>query len=94
MNKTQQKFFEHLAAIQDTCVESSMSEHKCDDEHVKKMLYDVTYEVITEVMTMIDGYSQYSGDRHDIVNMVTGEHLKENPFIELHDQTEEFLRYE
>ena len=71
-----------------------MIQHKCSDEHVKRMLYDVTYEVITEIMGMIDGYSGYSGDKHDIVNTVTGEHLKDNPFIELHDQTEGFLRYE
>lgn len=43
---------------------------------------------------VIDGYSQYCGDNHDIINTVTGVYLKENPFIELHDQTEGFLRYE
>jgi len=94
MNKTQQDFFEYLAAIQYECVEICMCEHKCLDENVKKMLYDVTYNVITDIMVMIDGYSGYSGDKHDIVNTVTGEHLKESPFIELHDQTEGFLRYE
>ena len=58
------------------------------------MLYDVTYSVITDIMEMIDGYSAFSNNKHDIVNTVTGEHLKENPFIELHDQTEDFLKYE
>ena len=94
MNKTQQHFFEYLARIQENCVEICMTQHKCGEEHVKRMLYDVTYEVITEIMEMIDGYSGYSGDKHDIINTVTGEHLKDNPFIELHDQTEGFLRYE
>ncbi len=32
--------------------------------------------------------------KYDIVNTVTGEHLKENPSIELHDQEERFLKYE
>ncbi len=94
MNELQQRFFEHLASMQETCVEVCMIEHKCSDEHVRSMLYDVTYEVVTRMMEMIDGYSQYSGDKHDIINMVTGDHLKENPFIELHDHTEGILRYE
>lgn len=93
MNKMQKDFFEYLAGIQEECVEICMCKHKCNDENVKKMLYDVTYDVITEMMVMIDGYSGYSDNKHDIVNTVTGEHLKENPFIELHDQTEGYLRY-
>ena len=94
LGKMQQQFFEHLASIQETCVEICMIQHKCNDEHVKSMLYDVTYEVVTEIMELIDGYSGYSDNKHDIINTVTGEHLKENPSIELHDQTEGFLRYE
>ena len=94
MNELQQRFFEHLAGIQETCVEICMIQHKCNDEHVKSMLYDVTYEVVTEIMELIDGNSRYSDNKHDIINTVTGERLKENPSIELHDQTEGFLRYE
>jgi len=58
------------------------------------MLYDVTYEVVTEIMELIDGYFIHSDNKHDIINTVTGERLKENPAIELHDRTEGFLRYE
>ncbi len=94
MNEMQQRFFEYLAGIQEDCVEICMIQHKCSDEYVRSMLYDVTYQVVTEIMELIDGYSKYSGDRHDIINTVTGERLKENPFIELHDQTEGFFRYE
>lgn len=54
-------------------------------------MYEVTYDVITEIMEMIDGYSGFSSEKHDIVNLITGEHLKENPDIELHDQTEGVL---
>lgn len=94
MNELQKRFFEYLAAVQETCVEVCMIQHKCDDEKTKRMLYDVTFEVITAIMEMIDGYSAFSGNKHDIVNTVTGEHLKENPFIELHDQAAGFLKYE
>lgn len=41
------------------------------------MLYNITYEFAVEIMEMIDGYSEYSHDKHDIINTVTGEHLKE-----------------
>ena len=94
MNEMQKRFFEHLAGIQETCVDVCMMQYNCNDEKVKSMLYDVTYEVITDIMELIDGYSSFSSNKHDIVNMVTGEHLKENPFIELHDRTEIILRYE
>ena len=40
------------------------------------------------------GYSVFRMNKHDIVNTVNGEHLKQNPFIELHDQTDDFLKYE
>lgn len=94
MNELQRSFFKYLAGIQETCAEVCMAQHSCNDEKVRSMLYDVTYEVITDIMELIDGYSSFSSDEHDIVNMVTGERLKENPFLELHDQTEDSLRCE
>lgn len=94
VNEFQKRFFECLAEIQKTDVEVCMIQHGCDEPAVERMLYDVTYRVITDIMEMIDGYSGFSKNRHDIVDMVTGEHLKEEPRIELHDQTEDFLRYE
>ena len=56
------------------------------------MLYNITYEFAVEIMEMIDGYSGYSHDKHDIINTVTGEHLKENPSIELHDQLDGIMK--
>ena len=44
------------------------------------------------ILELIDGYSPFSSDRHDLVNTLTGERLKERPFLELHDHLEEFLR--
>lgn len=94
VNEFQKKFFEYLANIQETCVQTCMIQHNCDDKVTESMLYDATFEVITDIMVMIDGYSAFSENKHDIVNTVTGERLKEKPFIDLHDQTETFLRYE
>lgn len=93
MNDLQRNFFEYLAQIQKSCVDICMAEHKNDSKETEQMLYEVTYNVITEIMEMIDGCSSFSECKHDIINTVTKEGLKENPFIQLHDQTETFLRY-
>ena len=62
-----------------------MAQHKCDNEETRQILYEATYDFAVSIMELIDGYSNYSADKHDIINIVTGERLKENPFIELHD---------
>jgi len=74
-----------LLIFQCTSVENCMAMHKCDDKEIRKMLNEVTYDMAVSIMELIDGYSGYSSDKHDIINIVTGEQLKENPFIELHD---------
>ena len=85
MNDLQNRFIDYLVSFQETSVESCMAEHKCENEEIRKMLNQVTYDMAVSIMELIDGYSGYSADKHDIVNTVTGERLKENPFIELHD---------
>lgn len=94
MNEFQRSFFEYLAQIQQSCVEICMVQHKNNNEEIRRMLYDVTYHIITEIMEMMDGYSTFCEHKLDVINTVTNERLKENPLIELHDQTEEFLRSE
>lgn len=87
------KFFKHIADIQETCVEVCLIKHKkYDDNEAREMLYDITYKFVVEIMEMIDGYSEYSQDKHDIINTVTGEHLKEKPSIELHDQLDGIMK--
>ena len=93
MNELQRRFFTCLAEIQEKCVAKCMIEYGVSDEKLKKMLYDVTYENTTAIMELIDGYSSFGSDRHDIVNTVTKKGLKEEPFIELHDKTEDYLKY-
>lgn len=92
MNETQKRFFAHLSSIQEESVQTCLAKHNIDDSSAEALLYEATSSVITDILTMIDGYSTYSKDRHDLVNMVTGQHLKENPSIELHDQVEEYLK--
>jgi hypothetical protein len=91
MTAKQERFFKHLAMLQKSCVGACMARHGTYDEQTKSMLYEVTYEMTVGIMETIDGYSDFSHDRHDIVNTVTQERLKAEPFIELHDAVEEWL---
>lgn len=59
---------------------------------MEEQLYDVTYGVIYRIMELIDGYRGLS--RIDVVLEETGEHLKNNPFIELHDTVPRYIRYD
>ncbi len=94
MNDLQQRFFHYLAQIQESCVQQCMIEHHDHTPKTEQMLYDVTYQVLTEMMELIDGYSGFSAHRHDLVDTVTGVRLKEHPFLELHDQTDALLRHD
>ena len=92
MNETQKRFFAHLASVQEESVRRCLAKHNNTDSTTEALLYEVTSSAIADILTMIDGYSTYSKDRHDLVNMVTGQKLKEDPSIELHDQIEEYLK--
>lgn len=92
MNDKQKKFAKYLSDVQEQVVESCMAEHNCTNKETRKILYAATYDMAAGIMEAIDGYSSFSSDRHDIVNTVTGERLKENPFIELHDILEDYLK--
>lgn len=85
LNELQNKFVEYMAHFQESSVQCCLAEHKCNDKEIEQMLYEVTYDMAVSIMELIDGYSMYSNDKHDIVNTVTGVRLKQNPFIELHD---------
>lgn len=97
-NDYQNKFLEYIADIQESCVEITLAKHKIVEKHqyeeMKSLLMDATFNVIVDIMTMIDGYSGFTADKLDIINKRTGLCLKENPFIELHDAVCEFVKYE
>lgn len=92
MNDCQKKFFQHLAVIQNEAVQKVLSRYdkKMD---IASVLYDATYEVIAGLMVTIDGYSGFCGEQMDLINCETGRRLEEHPFLELHDQLENFLQY-
>ena len=83
MNPTQRRFFQQLAQIQEACVQRALA---CPGREEDRLCQ------VAGILELIDGYSPFSSDRYDLVNTVTGERLKERPFLELHDHLEEFLR--
>lgn len=92
LNNFQKKILQAMADRQELAVEIAAIQYKLDD-NMKKILYDVTYECLIGVMTLIDGYVQYD-IKLDIIDRNSGERLKENPFIELHDTLCEYLKSE
>ncbi len=91
-NAYQKDFFEKLSAIQEATVQIALSQYKPGDD-MEDLLYEVTYDVLAELMTCIDGYGNFCTDKMDIVNMRTGKGLKQEPFIELHDVIADYLKW-
>lgn len=95
-NDYQQRFFKHIASIQETAVEFTLGDHKLYEheqcEKIRELLYDATSNVLVYFMEMIDGYSTFSKDKLDIINSRTSQRLKENPFIELHDSICDYIK--
>ena len=97
-NDYQNSFLQFIAGLQERRVDITLGQHKLYDhedyEIIRKLLFDATYGMIYDIMEMIDGYSPFTSDRLDIVNTTTGKSLKSDPFIELHDDVCDFIRYE
>lgn len=91
-NSFQKKFLNTLADIQEDAVDIALCNYK-DEDDIENLLLDVTYNVVFDIMVFIDGYYR-DDERLEILNTKTGEKLKENPFIELHDSICDYLKYE
>ena len=88
MNSFQTKFMNALKDIQQLCVAFALCEKHASKE---EELNSVTSEIIYRIMELIDGYSEFGIGRLDIINTETGESLKKDPFIELHDAVAGFI---
>lgn len=90
LTEFQNKCMEAIADEQYIAVQNALCKYKNDDD-IENILYDVTFDTIVRVMTLIDGYTN-SGLKMDIINRETNESLRQN--IELHDIIINFIRYE
>ena len=84
LNALQTEFMNALAAIQEECVQISLCKNQ-KHQPSENILYDVTYDVIVRIMELLDGYANADIGKLTVICEKSGERLKENPHIELHD---------
>lgn len=93
LNAFQTKFMQAMVDVQEWCVVDALyGKHNYASR--EEELYAVTSEVIYRIMELIDGYGNNGHDmgRLNVVCEKTGEKLKENPFIELHDVVCDYVK--
>ena len=90
LNKFQKEFMETLASIQEVCVQGALCQ-KYEKQSLEDRFYDLTSNVIVDIMEVIDGYNNSNIGKLNVICEKTGECLKDEPFIELHDVVCEYL---
>lgn len=91
MNDFQIEFMKWLSANQERNVQSKCSEYGGID-NLESILYETTFDLITDFLVLIDGYDSDFKYKIKILNE-ENENIKDNPFIELHDKNEVYLKY-
>lgn len=90
LNEFQREFLETLADIQENCVQEALCQNS--DEPLEDKYYDITSEVIIRIMEIIDGYYNQNIGKLKVTCEKSGESLKDNPYIELHDMVCNYLK--
>ena len=90
LSSFQKEFMETLADIQENCVQIALSQK--GNQSLENSYYDITFETIIRIMELIDGYSNQNIGRLKVVCEKSGESLKDNPYIELHDVVCNYLK--
>lgn len=90
LNTLQKGFLEALSAIQEKCVQTALCTN--GDGTLEEVLYDTTSDVIINIMEVLDGYASSNIGKLEVTCQKTGERLKENPYIELHDIVCDYLK--
>lgn len=86
--KAQEDFFLALSRIQISVVLEYLKKN-ITEYNVREALYDVTFETICGIMSLLDGYESKSVQL-DIIDKATGESLRTG--IELHDKCVDYLK--
>ncbi|MFE3573090.1 hypothetical protein [Lysinibacillus sp. NPDC059133] len=89
LNPSQEMFFRALHEIQEDVVQVALCKCKCSCENIEKILYDVTYDTIFNIMELFDGYTK-DDLQLDIIEKDSKKSLKEN--IQLHDVCVDFIK--
>lgn len=89
-NDFQKRFLNALGRIQENSVQTALCAADAE-ETVEDLLYDVTADVIIRIAELLDGYSDCGIGPLEVCTQ-TGESLKKDPYIELHDAVCEYLK--
>lgn len=86
---TQKKFFETLSSIQDYAVYRALGEYGKEDS-LEDLLYNATYEAITSICELLDGYTN-DNLQLDLIDRRDNSSLKAE--IQLHDVCADYLKW-
>ena len=90
MQEIQKFFFETLSSIQDNAVYQALAEYDKSDS-LEDLLYNTTYEAITSICELLDGYTS-DKLQLDLIDTKSNKSIKEG--IQMHDIFENYLRWE
>ncbi len=90
MKVIQKEFFEMLSTIQDNAVYQALGEYEKTDS-LEDLLYNATYEVITSICELLDGYTS-DNLQLDLVDRNSNYSLKTG--IQMHDVCASYLKWE
>lgn len=89
MKEIQKEFFETLSSIQDNSVYQAIREYDKTDS-IEDLLYNATYEVITSICELLDGYTSHNLQL-DLIDSKSNSSLKEG--IQMHDVCASYLKW-
>lgn len=90
MQEIQKFFFETLSSIQDNAVYQALAEYDKSDS-LEDLLYNTTYEAITSICELLDGYTS-DKLQLDLIDTKSNKSIKEG--IQMHDICANYLRWE
>ncbi len=90
MNEQQKQFFQMLKGLQAESVQNTLQD--CGHRSTEDMLYYATFEMMSGLLTYLDGYA--SDSSFYLVHRETGIPLKSDPFLELHDVMGKYLQFQ
>ncbi len=89
MKEVQIEFFKTLSSIQDNSVYQAINEYDKTDS-LEDLLYNATYEVITSICELLDGYTN-NRLQLDLVDRKSNSSLKAG--IQMHDVCANYLKW-
>ena len=87
MQEIQKFFFETLSSIQDNAVYQAYDK----SDSLEDLLYNTTYEAITSICELLDGYTS-DKLQLDLIDTKSNKSIKEG--IQMHDICANYLRWE